>query len=248
VVALGVYGGEQRGDDVGQAGRRGGGGGRGPLGAVCGDLRLSARRLGEAWGPAISFCACERGRGLLTLAVRRMLLDLPAQLGDVAPPAGAARVVELGNVAQRLVALGVVLRQRELECGHDVARGGSSRRRQQDARRREGNVHPFLVRGGLSLQAGHQDAQNHARGRNTGGGRLQHCKRPSHPQHVVPRRGVNAGDAPLSLGGPLASAIQKSSPAMQLQMLASCSHRPRLQDAKETEWHQWRLSWPPCVR
>lgn len=77
-------------------------------------------------------------RGLLTLSVRRMFLDLPAQLGDIAPPPSTARVIELGDVAQGLVALGVVLLQRELECGDDVARGISSRSRG----RGKVNVHP----------------------------------------------------------------------------------------------------------
>ena len=83
--------------------------------ALCVAICASARAVFVRPGARVS--CCERlqtgDTGLLTLAVRCVFLNLPAQLGDVAPPAGAAGVVELPKVAQRLVALGLNLRQRE---------------------------------------------------------------------------------------------------------------------------------------
>ena len=178
---------------------------------------------------------------MLTFPVRCVLLDLPTQLGDIAPPPGTARIIELGDVAQGLVALGVVLQQRELECGDDVAPEGS----RVASRAREGQRTPMVVRGCRSLQARQGDAQIHARGRNTGGRRLQHSKCPSHSPHVVPQV-VNVGDAPLQLGDSLAPAIQKKF-TVGPRCAASNSHRSGLQRVEEAEWHQWLPSWRRCA-
>lgn len=59
--------------------------------------------------------------GMLTLAVRRMFLDLPAQLGHIGPPSSTASVVQLGNVALGLLVLCAVLLKRKPGCGDDVA-------------------------------------------------------------------------------------------------------------------------------
>jgi hypothetical protein len=152
--------------------------------------------------------------GLLTMAVRRMLLDLPAQLGDIAPPPGTARVVELRDIAQRLVALGVVLLQRELECAHDVARGARGA-----VGSRTGNVPPLCFGSAYRCRQSTRPRQSMFEGGVPGERRRQRCKCPSHSAR---RRGVNA--APLSLGAPLAAAIQKSSPSMPPEMPSTCSH------------------------
>lgn len=64
---------------------------------------------------------------MLTATVRRMLLNLPAQLGNVFPAAGASCIVQLGDVARRLLALGGLLRKCEQarHAENDVGDRGS---------------------------------------------------------------------------------------------------------------------------
>lgn len=60
----------------------------------------------------------ERRGEMRTGAVRRMLVDLPAQLGHIFPAAGAAGVVQLLQVPDCLFTLGV------LRCGERPAGQG----------------------------------------------------------------------------------------------------------------------------
>ena len=52
---------------------------------------------------------CQPQRGMLTLSMRCMFFDFPAQLRHVVPPPSAAGIVQLGNVALGLLALCAVL-------------------------------------------------------------------------------------------------------------------------------------------
>lgn len=110
VVVLGLDGSQQRGDDLGQARRRCGRGGRGPLGTIGSNVRFGARCERKACGRRQCMWWASWGEGWLTGSVRRMLLDLPAQLRNVFPAAGASRLVQLLYVAQRLLVLGRLLR------------------------------------------------------------------------------------------------------------------------------------------